>query len=176
MKIAFIIANKDFRDEEYFITKEVLENHGIKVDTYSNAIGLALGRFGGEVKVREVVESIDVDDYSGIVFIGGSGALKRLDNDISYGLISRFNEEGKVIGAICISPVILANSGILEGKKATVWYSDMDKGAIKILGRRGAEFIDEPVVSDCNIITARDFEASSSFGSAIVSYLTNMEK
>ena len=34
--IAIILASKDFRDEEYFITKEVLEKQGNKIKSVSN--------------------------------------------------------------------------------------------------------------------------------------------
>lgn len=166
-KIAFIIAHKEFRDEEYFITKEVLENNDVIVDTYSDEKGLAIGRFGGEVTVNHVMEDIDVNKYDGLVFAGGSGALECLDYEVSYGLINSFINNGKVVAAICISPVILAHAGVLSGKKATVWSSSMDKTAIKELGKVGAIYSDEPVIVDGKIITGRDYEASALFGSTI---------
>lgn len=168
-KVAFVIANKDFRDEEYFITKEALQQNGVKVDTYSNKKGLAIGRFGGEVKVDRDIEEIKEEEYDGLVFAGGSGASNYLDNEISYGLINRFFNSSKIVAAICIAPVILANSGALKGKKAVVWSSTMDKSAIGIIEKGGAKYIDEPVVKDGNIITGRDYEASNSFGGIIAS-------
>lgn len=170
-KIAFIVANKDFRDEEYFFTKEELEKNKIKVDTFSNKKGVAIGRFGGEISIEKEIEEINPEKYEGIVFIGGSGALVHLNNQISYGLIELFSGGNKIIGAICISPVILAKSGILEGKKATVWSSNLDKSAIKVLNENGAIYQDLPVVIDGNIVTARDYEASRSFAQAILSLL-----
>lgn len=170
-KVAFIIASKEFRDEEYFITKEELEKLEIRVDTFSDTKGMALGRFGGEVSIDKEIEDVDVGKYDGIVFIGGSGALKCLNNQSSYDLIDAFSDSDKVVGAICISPVILARTGILEGKKATVWSSNLDKSAIKIIKENGGEYQDLPVVIDGNIITARDFEASREFAQAIFSLL-----
>jgi len=169
-KIAIIIANRDFRDEEFFNTKEVLES-GARVDVFSNEVGLALGKFGGEFKVKNNIKELNANDYNAIVFIGGSGALERLDNEASYELIISFLKENKIIGAICISPVILAKAGALTGKNATVWSSNMDKAAIGILGKNGAVYADLPVVIDGNVVTARDFEASYEFGNAILSLL-----
>jgi len=175
-RVALIIANRDFRDEEFFVTRDVLVSKGIKVQVFSNEIGLALGRFGGEVIIKNCIENLIVDDFDAIVFIGGSGALERLDNSISYDLIRSFAGQGKIVAAICISPVILAKSGVLEGKTATVWFSAMDKSAVAILTNKGAKYADLPVVVDGNVITGRDYEASSEFALKVALLLTNGQK
>ncbi|MCK9578135.1 DJ-1/PfpI family protein [bacterium] len=172
-KIALVIANKDFRDEEFFITKKVLEENGIHTVVFSNEVGRAIGKFGGEYNVEKYISDINEDDFEGIVFIGGSGAIERLDNNTSYGIIKSFFSAEKIIAAICISPVILARAKVLMLKKATVWSSNMDKGAISILKENGAEYIDEPVVVDKNIVTGQNFEASRRFGEIIAALLTN---
>ncbi|MFA6252094.1 MAG: DJ-1/PfpI family protein [Candidatus Paceibacterota bacterium] len=171
-KIALIIASKDFRDEEFFNTKEALES-GARVDVFSEKMGLALGRFGGEFKVKNNIKDLHANDYDAIVFIGGSGALERLDNETSYELVRSFLKGNKIIGAICISPIILAKAGALNKKNATVWSSSMDKTAIMILGENGAVYADLPVVIDGKVVTAKDFEASYEFGNAILFLLDN---
>ncbi|MCK9393337.1 MAG: DJ-1/PfpI family protein [Candidatus Paceibacterota bacterium] len=171
--VALVIANKEFRDEEYFIIKDFLSSKGVKLYTFSNEIGLALGRFGNEVDVKKSLDELNVDDFEAIIFIGGAGALTCLDNDISYGLIRSFRDNGKIVGAICISPVILAKAGILEGKLASVWSSAMDKSAIVILEENGAKYRDFAVSVDGNIITGRNCEASLEFALSIFSLLTN---
>jgi protease I len=170
-KIAFIISSRDFRDEEYFITKEVLENKGFKVDTYSDKVGLAIGKFGGEVGIDKDMGEISVDSYVALVIVGGSGALEHLDGALLHEIVAGFDKSGKIVAAICISPVILANSGIMEGKKSTVWSSPIDKSAIGIIEKSGAVYVDESVVVDGNIITGRDYLSSTAFGEAIASSL-----
>jgi protease I len=71
--------------------------------------------------------------------------------------------KGKLLGAICIAPVTLANAGLLEGKKATVWESEVDK-----LKAKGAKYTGAAVEVDGNVITANGPEAAAGFGSAIV--------
>ena len=129
--VAMILASKDFRDEEYFVTKEVLEKQGNIIKSISNE-KRAIGRFGGEVFTDILIENLNIDDFDAIVFIGGSGAIELLDNDISYNICQKCIEKDKILAAICISPVILAKSGVLRGKKATVWSSNMDKSAISL--------------------------------------------
>jgi protease I len=173
-KIAIIIAFKDFRDEEYFNTNDILEKNGFKTKTFSNEKGIAIGRFGGEAMVNDLIENINIDEFNAIIFIGGSGAKQFLDNEASYDVIKKSFNKNIIIGAICIAPIILAKAGILKNKKATVWSSNMDKSAIKIIEENGGLYEEKKVVSDKNIITGQNHEASELFALKIIEALTNL--
>jgi len=71
-----------------------------------------------------------------------------------------------VVGAICIAPGILARAGILKGRKATVFPSE-----IEALKRNGAFYTALPVVIDGRIVTASGPEAAEEFGKALVKTL-----
>jgi len=171
-KIVMVIAFQDFRDEEYFVSKEILEEAGVKVKTASNKIGLALGADGGEVETDLLISEIDMADFDGVVFIGGPGCLENLDNENSYKVVKEAVSQNKVLASICVSPVILAKAGVLEGKKAAVWSSPMDKSPIQIFEENGAIYYDESVVVDGKIITGNGPDAAEEFGEAIVEVLT----
>lgn len=171
-KVVIIIAFRDFRDAEYFIPREILERVGIKVETASNKTGVAIGADGGELSVNLLLFDINVADFDGVVFVGGPGCLKNLDNENSYNLIKEVVAQDKVLASICISPIILAKSGVLEGKKATVWSSKLDKKAVKILKKHGALYRVDPVIIDGKIITAKGPLAAYKFGETIVEVLT----
>ncbi|MDD5145863.1 MAG: DJ-1/PfpI family protein [Candidatus Pacebacteria bacterium] len=171
-KITIILAFRDFRDEEYFIPKEIFVASGIDVKTVSNKSGIAIGADGGEAKVDFLVSEINPADFDAIVFIGGPGCLQNLDNEDSYKLIKEAVLQNKILAALCISPLILANAGVLKGKKATVWNSAMDKSAIKILEQNGAIFQDASVVIDEKIITGNGPDASEVFAKKIIEGLT----
>ena len=171
-KVAIVLAFKDFRDAEYFVPKEILERAGVKITTVSTQKGKALGADGGEVEINLTLEELKADDFDGVVFIGGPGALKKLDNEKSYSLIRKIVSQNKVLGSICISPVILAKAGALKNKKATVWSSALDRGPIKILKENGVIYVPEEVVIDGNIVTANGPDASEEFGLKLVGVLT----
>jgi len=173
--IAIIIAFKDFRDEEYFNTKEVLESRGFKTKTFSNEKGVALGRFGGEAEADALIDDLNVDEFDAVVFIGGSGAARFLDNETSYKVIREALNKEKVLAGICIAPIILAKANVLKGKKCTVWSSDMDKSAVKTLKEKGGIYENKSVVADENIVTADGYEAARSFGENIADVLTKKE-
>lgn len=167
-KIAIIISFKDFRDEEYFIPKDIFTKAGFEIKTFSNRLGIALGVNGGEVLVDMTLAEIEVDQYDAIIFTGGPGALKYLDNEDSYKIINKTVEKNKILGSLCISPIILAKSQILRGKKATVWTSLMDKSAVKILKQYGAFYDSNKVVEDGRIITADGPSSAILFAEEII--------
>jgi protease I len=170
-KLALIIAFRDFRDAEYFIPKEILEKAGAKITTVSNKKGTAVGADGGDVGVDLALEEVNPSEFDAVVFIGGPGCLQSLDDENSYKIIKETVEQDKVLGSICISPVILAKAGILAGKKATVWSSLLDKSAVKILKDNGAIYEDENVVVDGKLVTGNGPEAAEEFALKLVGVL-----
>jgi len=171
-KIVMIIAFRDFRDPEYFEPKEILEKTGAEIKTASNKMGTAIGADGGDTKVDLLVSEINPVDFSTVVFIGGPGALEALDNEDSYKVARETVSQNKILASICISPVILAKTGVLEGKKATVWSSPLDRSPVRILKENGAIYQDASVVVDGKIITANGPGAAREFGETIVAVLT----
>ncbi|MBI4812692.1 DJ-1/PfpI family protein [Candidatus Falkowbacteria bacterium] len=174
-KILMIIAFRDFKDEEYFIPREILqrpsvalreggEKAGAKITVASDKKSVALGVSGGEAVVDLTFKEVNVDDFDAVVFIGGPGARKYIENLECHRIAREAVEKDKILAAICIAPAILAKAGALNGKKATVWSSPMDKTAIKILEENGAKYMKEPVVVDGKIITANGPEAAGEFG------------
>lgn len=171
-KVAIILAFKDFRDAEYFVPKEILERAGAKITPVSTKKGKAIGADGGEVDIYLTLEELSPADFDGIIFIGGPGTLKELDNEKSYDIAKETVAKNKVLGSICISPVILAKAGILKGKKATVWSSVLDRGPVKILKENGASYLPEEVVIDGKIITGNGPDAAEEFGLKLSGVLT----
>ena len=170
-KVAMIIAFKDFRDEEYFIPKQVLKTGGSKITTVSSELGKAIGIYGGEVNVDATLDKLKVDDFEAIIFIGGSGALKYVEDETCWKIAKETVLKNRVLGAICIGPAILARAGVLSGKKATVWSSPLDKSAVKILKEEGTIYEDNQVVEDGNIVTANGPQVARKFGETIAKLL-----
>ena len=170
-KIAMIVAFKDFKDEEYFPPKKILEEAGAEIITCSDKEGMAIGANGGEAEIDVLLQNLAVSDFNAIVFIGGPGALEHLDNEEGCRVAQETVEADKVLAAICISPTILAKVGVLEGKRATVWASPLNRGPVKVLEENGAIFENKPVVIDGKIVTGKGPEAAEEFGKALVQVL-----
>jgi len=170
-KILFVIAFKDFRDEEFFEPKEILEKAGYQIEVMSTEKGTATGVQGGETKVDLSIEEAKVDDYEAIIFVGGAGATRNIENLRFHRLAREAMEKNKVVGAICIAPLILARAGILENRKVTVWTSALDRRPIQQLKDGGAIYDNQPVVIDGKIVTANGPQSAKSFGKAILKLL-----
>jgi protease I len=164
-KVLMVLAPEKFRDEEYFIPRQVLEGYGIKVFTTSNkkeAVSIIEQK---KVTVDVLLEDATTD-YDAIIFVGGPGAAGYFNDQIALDLVKDFYEENKVVAAICIAPTILANAGVLKGKKATVWPSES-----KNLKAKGATYTSQPVTQDGRIITANGPDAAKDFAETIVQAL-----
>lgn len=168
-----IIASKDFRDEEYFIPLEIFEKAGAQVKTASSKTGLALGVLGGEAQVQLDIKDAKANDFDAVVFVGGDGAKEYFDSSEAHRIAQEFNDAGKIVAAICIAPVILAKSGILKNKTATVWQSPMDKTGPKALMERQCILSSNTVEKTGNIITANGREAAEEFAKEIIAKLQN---
>ncbi|KGK99548.1 hypothetical protein LI82_01990 [Methanococcoides methylutens] len=165
-KILMIVAQENFRDEEFFEPKEVFEKNGAKVTVASNTTKKAKGILGGEVKPDLSISDVNIDEYDAISITGGGGSRQYLwDNKELQDIVRKAKDQGKVVAAICISPVVLANAGVLEGKKSTVFKNDE---TVRILKERGAKHKDKGVISDGKIVTGRDPKSAKEYGKAVL--------
>ncbi|MEM5798354.1 MAG: DJ-1/PfpI family protein [Candidatus Aenigmatarchaeota archaeon] len=162
-----VIAPENFRDEEYFETKAVLEKAGISISTASKSIGEKRGMLGGTAVAEMSIDKIDEKGFDGIVWVGGTGSQVYFNDKKAHELSKKFASKGKVVAAICIAPVILANAGLLNGKKATCWNGQF-KERLKVAG---AIWQGSDVVRDGKIVTANGPHAAKKFGEEVVKAL-----
>jgi len=165
--VVMIVAHRNFRDEELFKPRSILEEAGGKVTIASSSLEAARGMLGGSAKPDVLVKDIDAKDYDAVVFVGGPGAKEYWEDGKAHAIARRAAEEGKVLAAICIAPVTLANAGVLKGKKVTVWKSEANRVKAK-----GAVYTGGDVETDGRVITADGPESAEKFGRALVRALS----
>ena len=170
-KVVMIVAYRDYQDIEYRDTREAFDEAGYEVKIASSSLGTASGKLGGSLKVDLSFSDLRVSDFDAVVFVGGPGATEYVDNEAAHKIAQETVAQNKVLAAICISPEILAKSGVLKGKKATVWSSVVDRSPIKVLEDNGAEYVAQNVVQDGKIVTANGPAAAREFGKMIVEIL-----
>ena len=165
-RAALIIASENFRDEELFETKRVLDTAGVETVIASSRTGAIRGMLGNVAEAGILVSQLRVDDYDAIIFVGGSGAVEYFDNPVALNIAREAAHKRKVLAAICIAPTVLANAGVLKGVRATSFLSERER-----LQQAGAIYTGVPVERDRLIITASDPRAAGQFGGAIVDTL-----
>jgi protease I len=170
MKICMIIANQDYQDKEYAVPKKIFEEAEFEVITCAQSKGIAQGSLGETAEIDLTLKEVEINEFGAIVFVGGSGAVKYIENVDAHMIAYDANKAGKVVAAICIAPMILTHAGILKNKKVTVW--DKDGSNIARMESLEAKYVaDKNVVVDDNIVTANGPNAAAEFGKAIVDLL-----
>ena len=163
-----IVPPERFRDEELFVTKDELEKLGHKITIASSKKGICQGSRGGFITSENDIKDVDIDDYDAVVFVGGGGSKLLFNNESALKIAREMNSQGKVIAAICLAPVILANSGILKGIKATVAGTES-----RTIESQGAIYTGPGVTIDKNIITGNAPKSSKLFGQSIGNMLVH---
>lgn len=167
--VLFVIAHNGFQDNEFSIPKDILKAKGHKIMVASSDTSPASGALGSkitpDISIDEALNRID--EFDAVIFIGGGGAREYFNSPVAHQIA---RDAKNVIAGICIAPVILANAGVLDGKKATVW--DDGKGTQKkIIESKGAVFVSQPVVVDGKLVTANGPSAAKVFGERIAELL-----
>lgn len=164
-KVIFVTAPVNFRDEEYFEPKKIIEAAGIKVVTVSLKTGTLAGMMGGKAESDGVLQDINPSEYEGVVFIGGSGAEIFWDNPSAQALARHFAENSKTVGAICTAPVTLEKAGVLKGKKVAAFPS------VKKEFKSGT-YTGNRIETDGRIVTAAGPEVAADFARAVLESLS----
>jgi len=117
----------------------------------------------GETKrVDAVVSTADPDDYAALLLPGGviNGDFIRADAD-AVAFVKAFFEAGKPVAAICHAPWVLAEADVVRGRRMTSWPSLQTD-----LRNAGADWVDEEVVVDGNLVTSRKPDDLPAFNDA----------
>ena len=165
-KIVMIIAQDQFRDEEFFIPKDIFVKRGVYVSVASTTTGSVKGMLGGEAVPDTLIDNVSPIDFDAVLFVGGMGASQYWNDPVAHQLINQANNSNRIVAAICVAPVTLARAGILKGKRATVYSSESNE-----LIAAGANYTGREVERDGNIITASGPQAAREFAQAVIDAL-----
>jgi protease I len=164
--VLIITPLNGFRDEELFEPKSIFEKNKIKVTVASTSIETGTGMVGGKFIPDILINDINVEDYDAVVLVGGMGADTYWDNILIHDILKEAYSKDKIIAAICISPITLANAGLLQGKRATVLPREIEK-----LKSLGVIYTENKVEIDGRIITAIGPNEAGEWGEAILNAL-----
>ncbi len=111
-------------------------------------------------------------DYDMVVLPGGMPGATNLDGDPRiHKLLRKMADSGKFTAAICAAPRVLANAGLLSGKRATSYPGHLDK-----MDLPDVEYRQEAVVQDGKVITSRGPGTAMDFALTLIEQLVGREK
>ncbi|MBC2600783.1 type 1 glutamine amidotransferase domain-containing protein [Puniceicoccus vermicola] len=126
------------------------------------------GKHGYPASAECLVDDLRTEDFTGLVIPGGFMPDKLRRNPKILELTREFDEANKMIGMICHAGWIPISAGIVKGRRVTSTPGIKDD-----LTNAGAKWIDEAVVWDQNLISARRPPDLPAFGEALVEFLTS---
>ena len=116
-----------------------------------------------------LLEEVKDQDFDLIVLPGGMPGAINLKADFRVQKIIQCHEQsGKLVAAICAAPIVLAEAGILNGRKFTIHPSQVKN--IQLSAQ------DSPVVIDRGVITGQAAGAAMKFAFTLVEKLYGPEK
>lgn len=129
--------------------------------------------------VRPEIEfdKIDAKDYDALAIPGGfenAGYYDDVFDERFLKLIRDFDNDGKVIAAVCAAAIPVGKSGVLKGRNATT-YDLLDGFRRKQLADFGAIVQDKHVVIDKNIITSTGPATGLEVAFKLLEMLTSIE-
>jgi len=167
-KAVIFVSPTGFQDDEFSALITVFDKESIDYTIVSSTLETAIGMKGLEIKPDMLIDDLEVSDYSGLVFVGGEGMEQYAKNELVLDAVRDAFRQKKIIAAICISPVILVEAGIL--KKATVTCSRFGEELVK---SKGATILSKSVVVSGNIITGMGPKSSFPFAKTVAVALKN---
>lgn len=171
MKKIVILAAQNFQDEEFVYPYYRFQEENYHVDVATPG-GIDMpGKYGVPARATVSLENIMESDYDCVLIPGGfeSPDRLRMREDVKL-FVRQMYETGKLVAAICHGPWVCISAGIMNGKKAAAYISIKDD-----IINSGAEYIDEEVVVDRNLITAPHYRNNGIFMKTVINYL-NKEK
>jgi protease I len=119
---------------------------------------------GDSFSVDTSVGEADAGSYDGLVLPGGTKNPDRLrmDKD-AVEFVRSFFDAGKPVAVICHGPWTLVEADVVRGRTITSWPSLQTD-----LRNAGAEWVDEEVVVDGNLVSSRKPDDLAAFNSTLV--------
>ena len=178
-----LMATHGYEEAELFDPRQGMLDAGATVVVASFAkepiVGVRYDRTSGKSvpSLRNLtpdllLSEVDVHSFDALLLPGGAdnpaalrGSSEALD------IVRRFAAERKLIASICHASSLLAEAGVIEGRRVTGWSSIRPR-----LETAGAFVVDEPVVVDGNLISSRMPSDIPAFTAAILSALARVHR
>ncbi len=158
-----------FEEVEAMAIVDVLRRAAIDVVIAGLHAGVVESARKVKVIPETTIDTIRTEDFDMIVLPGGQPGSDNLNADERVKTLVRdFCSKGKLTGAICAAPYVLAAAGVLEGKRVTAHPSYRDR-----LGN--SRYEENMVVEDGNVLTSKGPGTALCFGLAIVEKLKGKE-
>ena len=168
--MVYVFLAEGFEEIEALTPVDLMRRAGLEVGL-AGVGGLEItGSHGISVKADLLAEEADMAQAEAIVLPGGMPGTTNLKEDENVRkAVQEAYDDGRYVAAICAAPTILADMGLLKGKRATC-YPDMESEI------EDAYLTGAPVATDENIITSQGVGTAIDFALKLIEALISEEK
>ncbi len=166
-RVAILIEN-GVEDAEFQVPYKGLQTAGIEVVVLGSRMNEKYMGKQGKVSVQAdgtTTEAI-ASEFDAVVIPGGMAPDRMRCNPNTVRFVQEAMEQGKLVAAVCHGPQVLIEGDLLKGKQATGFIAIR-----KDMINAGANYSDQPLVVDGNLITSRQPGDLAIFTTAILSRL-----
>ena len=166
---ALVLLAPGFEEIESASIVDILRRCGIEVTIAGLRRDVVESSHGVKWIPDKFIEEVDARDFDALICPGGSPGWENLRKDRRVlELVRKAYEAGKIVTAICGSPAVLTDAGILKGKSCTI-YPGME-GELRKGGEKPKKGL---VVSDGNVITSMGPATAIAFALEVAGRLAN---
>jgi protease I len=163
-----ILVGPEYEDLEVWYPKLRLEEAGYAAPLAGMGEASYRGKHGYPAPVDGPARDWRADQLAGILAPGGWAPDKLRRDPQVLSLVRDVHARGGLVATICHGPWVLISAGIVRGRRMTSTVGIRDD-----LVNAGAQWVDEAVVCDGNIVSARVPKDLPVFGAACVRWLDN---
>jgi protease I len=160
------LVEQDYEDLELWYPVLRLREEGAEVVLAGLGERAYTGKYGLRAETDAAADDLDMADFDALLVVGGWAPDRLRRSPAVLELTRRCNADGKLLGVICHGGWVPASAGILRGRTMTSTPGIKDD-----LTNAGATWVDQAVVVDANLVTARRPPDLPEYGAALVEAL-----
>ncbi|MBK1989676.1 DJ-1/PfpI/YhbO family deglycase/protease [Sphaerospermopsis aphanizomenoides BCCUSP55] len=163
-----ILVEQGVEDLEFLVPYNGLKQAGIEVVVLGSRMNEKYKGKRGKLNIQADATTTEVqaNEFAAVVIPGGMAPDKMRRNCNTVYFVMEAMKQGKLIAAVCHGPQVLIEGDLLKGKQVT-GFSAIRKD----ITNAGANYLDEAVVVDGNLITSREPGDLAIFTTALLNRL-----
>lgn len=161
-----ILAEDNYEPRELWCPYYRLLEEGAEVKILGTGKDIYTTRYGLEVKPELKVDDARPADYHGVVIPGGYAPDNMRRHKPLLDFVRALFEQGRLVAWICHAGWVPVSAGIVEGRRVTSYWSIRDD-----MVNAGADWVDEPVVRDGNLVSSRVPSDLPAFNRTVIAVL-----
>lgn len=166
-RVAILIENA-VEDAEFQVPYKALQLAGFEVVVLGSRMNENYVGKNGKLTIKPDATTTEAmaSQFDAVVIPGGMAPDLMRTNPNTVRFVQEIMAQGKLVAAVCHGPQLLIEGDLLRDKRATGFFSIR-----KDMMNAGANYVNEPVVIDGNLITSRQPGDLPIFATAILNYL-----